>query len=50
MNSSKKVLIVIPAYNEQESLLALIELTSMACQLLTQPYEMILVDDGSSDN
>ncbi|WP_145490674.1 undecaprenyl-phosphate 4-deoxy-4-formamido-L-arabinose transferase [Yersinia aleksiciae] len=46
----KKVSVVIPVYNEQESLPALIERTSAACKLLTQPYEIILVDDGSSDN
>lgn len=46
----KKVSIVIPVYNEQESLPILIERTSAACKLLTQPYEIILVDDGSSDN
>ncbi|MGG7667892.1 undecaprenyl-phosphate 4-deoxy-4-formamido-L-arabinose transferase [Yersinia sp. J1] len=45
-----KVSIVIPVYNEQESLPALLERTSAACQLLRQPYEIIFVDDGSSDN
>ncbi len=46
----KKVSIVIPVYNEQESLPALIARTSAACQQLTQPYEIILVDDGSNDS
>lgn len=46
----KKVSIVIPVYNEQESLPALIDRTTAACKLLTQAYEIILVDDGSSDN
>ncbi len=46
----KKVSIVIPVYNEQESLPALLERTTAACKQLSQPYEIILVDDGSSDN
>ncbi|MCX2958749.1 MAG: glycosyltransferase, partial [Serratia symbiotica] len=45
----KKVSVVIPVYNEQESLPALLERTTAACKQLTQPYEIILVDDGSSD-
>ncbi|HID3489913.1 TPA: undecaprenyl-phosphate 4-deoxy-4-formamido-L-arabinose transferase, partial [Serratia marcescens] len=46
----KKVSVVIPVYNEQESLPALLERTTAACKQLSQPYEIILVDDGSSDN
>lgn len=46
----KKVSMVIPVYNEQESLPALLERTTAACKELTQPYEIILVDDGSSDS
>lgn len=42
--------IVIPVYNEQESLPALLERTTAACKQLSQPYEIILVDDGSSDS
>lgn len=45
-----KVSIVIPVFNEQDSLPALLERTTTACQKLSQPYEIILVDDGSSDN
>ncbi|QWA11948.1 undecaprenyl-phosphate 4-deoxy-4-formamido-L-arabinose transferase [Sodalis ligni] len=44
------VSIVIPVFNEQESLTALIDRTSAACGQLRQRYEIILVDDGSSDN
>ncbi|TCL04657.1 MULTISPECIES: undecaprenyl-phosphate 4-deoxy-4-formamido-L-arabinose transferase [Sodalis] len=44
------VSIVIPVFNEQESLTALIGRTSAACGQLRQRYEIILVDDGSSDN
>lgn len=46
----EKVSVVIPVFNEQESLSALIERTGAACRQLSQPYEIILVDDGSSDN
>lgn len=44
-----KVSIVIPVYNEQECLPLLIARTTTACKLLKQEYEIILVDDGSSD-
>ncbi|VTR57564.1 Undecaprenyl-phosphate 4-deoxy-4-formamido-L-arabinose transferase [Serratia fonticola] len=45
-----KVSVVIPVFNEQESLPALLERTTAACKQLLQPYEIILIDDGSSDN
>lgn len=44
------VSVVIPVFNEQESLPALISRTVAACGQLAQPYEIILVDDGSSDD
>ncbi|BET97057.1 undecaprenyl-phosphate 4-deoxy-4-formamido-L-arabinose transferase [Xenorhabdus taiwanensis] len=46
----KKVSVVIPVYNEEESLPQLLERTLAACQKLKQKYELILVDDGSHDN
>ena len=46
----RKVSVVIPVYNEEESLPALLSRTPAACQQLTQQYEIILVDDGSSDS
>ena len=45
-----KVSVVIPVYNEQESLPELIRRTDAACALLHRDYEILLVDDGSSDN
>ncbi|GBU11538.1 undecaprenyl phosphate-L-Ara4FN transferase [Enterobacterales bacterium] len=45
----KKVSIVIPVYNEEESLPALLSRTQAACRQLTQKFEIILIDDGSSD-
>lgn len=41
--------IVIPVYNEEESLLELIPRTVSACEQTELPFEIILVDDGSSD-
>ncbi|MDC9613903.1 undecaprenyl-phosphate 4-deoxy-4-formamido-L-arabinose transferase [Xenorhabdus khoisanae] len=46
----KKVSIVIPVYNEEESLPQLLKRTIATCQQLEQKYEVILVDDGSRDN
>ena len=46
----RKVSVVIPVYNEQECLPALLERTSAACRLLDRDHEIILVDDGSADN
>ncbi|QEW33134.1 undecaprenyl-phosphate 4-deoxy-4-formamido-L-arabinose transferase [Erwinia billingiae] len=44
-----KVSIVIPVYNEQDSLPELIRRTSEACSQLSMEWEILLVDDGSSD-
>ncbi|MFP3014544.1 MAG: undecaprenyl-phosphate 4-deoxy-4-formamido-L-arabinose transferase [Arsenophonus sp.] len=45
-----KVSIVIPIYNEEQSLPKLLKRTLGACQRLKKQYELILVDDGSTDN
>lgn len=44
-----KVSVVIPVYNEQDSLPELIRRTSEACSQLFMAWEILLVDDGSSD-
>ena len=44
-----KVSVVIPVYNEEESLPELIRRTTDACARLPMDYEILLVDDGSSD-
>ncbi len=44
-----EVSVVIPVYNEQDSLPALLERTLAACRQLSQRWEIILVDDGSDD-
>lgn len=45
-----KISVVIPVFNEQESLPALIRRTQAACQQVGKPYEILLVDDGSTDD
>ncbi|WP_312984766.1 undecaprenyl-phosphate 4-deoxy-4-formamido-L-arabinose transferase [Atlantibacter sp.] len=44
-----KISVVIPVYNEQESLGELIRRTQLACNLTGKYFEILLVDDGSSD-
>ena len=41
----KKVSVVIPVYNEQESLPELIRRTTAACESLGKEYEILLIDD-----
>ncbi len=41
--------LVIPIYNEEESVVALIDAISTALQDEVEPWELLLVDDGSSD-
>jgi undecaprenyl-phosphate 4-deoxy-4-formamido-L-arabinose transferase len=45
-----RVSIVIPVYNEQQSLPELLRRTQAACAQLEQEVEIILVDDGSRDD
>ncbi|WP_296262317.1 MULTISPECIES: undecaprenyl-phosphate 4-deoxy-4-formamido-L-arabinose transferase [unclassified Pseudomonas] len=45
-----RVSIVIPVYNEEQSLPELLRRTEAACAQLSVPAEIILVDDGSRDN
>ncbi|MGV8917540.1 MAG: undecaprenyl-phosphate 4-deoxy-4-formamido-L-arabinose transferase [Pseudomonas sp.] len=45
-----RVSIVIPVYNEEQSLPELLRRTEAACAQLTQPFEIVLVDDGSRDD
>jgi undecaprenyl-phosphate 4-deoxy-4-formamido-L-arabinose transferase len=45
----RKVSLVIPAYNEEASLPELIERACGVCRALNRDYEIILVDDGSTD-
>ena len=45
----KTISVVIPAYNEEECLTALIEKLKEILDSLKYPYEIIIVDDGSKD-
>ncbi|NIF21260.1 MULTISPECIES: undecaprenyl-phosphate 4-deoxy-4-formamido-L-arabinose transferase [Pantoea] len=45
----EKISVVIPVYNEQESLPELIRRTSEACERVALQYEIVLIDDGSQD-
>ena len=45
-----KISVVIPAYNEEENINYLYDELSEVLAALQQPYEIIFVDDGSSDN
>lgn len=42
--------VVIPVYNEEESVKLLYEAVSRALSSLNRPYEILLVDDGSKDD
>ena len=42
--------LVIPAYNEQENVNVLLERVSAALQHTGKPFEVIIVDDGSTDS
>jgi undecaprenyl-phosphate 4-deoxy-4-formamido-L-arabinose transferase len=50
INSSGSVSVVIPVFNEQENLEELIRRCLAACESMSRPYEIILVDDGSADS
>jgi len=42
--------VVIPVYNEEESVKYLYEAVTKALRNLARPYEILLIDDGSKDN
>jgi undecaprenyl-phosphate 4-deoxy-4-formamido-L-arabinose transferase len=45
----KRLSVVVPVYNEEDSLPELLQRTRAACEQLSCPFEIILVDDGSRD-
>ena len=49
MAAAPEISIVIPVFNEELNLPELVERSVKACDLLPQTYEILLVDDGSSD-
>lgn len=50
MISSDSISIIIPALNEAEALPELIERTNAVLKQLPQPYEILVIDDGSTDD
>ena len=48
-DASDTVSIIVPVYNEIENLDALLERVVSTCETLPNPWEIILVDDGSRD-
>lgn len=46
----KTLSVVIPAYNEEKGILKVIEELKLVLDNTKQPYEIIVVDDGSTDN
>ena len=49
MNSRPHLSIIVPLYNEEESVHLLYEKIHNACDSLGRPYEMVFIDDGSRD-
>jgi glycosyltransferase involved in cell wall biosynthesis len=50
MSSSPTLSVVIPLYNEADNVDALYDQLHAALEQLEQPYEVIIVDDGSTDD
>ena len=50
MNSKIDVSVVVPLYNEEESLPELMAWIARVCDSNTLTYEVIMIDDGSSDD
>jgi len=49
MSERIRVSMVIPAHNERESIGEVLDSVKVALERLAQPYEIIVVDDGSTD-
>jgi len=50
MNSNPYLSLVIPAFNEEENVPELLKRVEAALAALGRPYEVVIVDDGSSDS
>ncbi|MEZ5452018.1 MAG: glycosyltransferase family 2 protein [Thiothrix sp.] len=48
-NSADSVSIIVPFYNEEDNVLPMVERVTEALANMAYPWEMVLVDDGSSD-
>ena len=49
MNETNLISIIIPVFNEQENIEELLKRCIKTCSDMARPFELILVDDGSSD-
>ena len=49
MDAAPEISVVIPLYNEEESIPHLHQALSAALEASARPYEIIIVDDGSKD-
>jgi glycosyltransferase involved in cell wall biosynthesis len=49
LNSSPKISIILPAYNEAESIAAVIAKIQGAIQSSVESYQILVIDDGSND-
>jgi len=49
-NPKSYISVVIPVFNEDENLEELVKRSLAACNRMGRPYEIILVDDGSTDS
>ena len=49
MNEVKSLSVIIPLYNEEENILPLHQSLEGSLKFCQQPYEIIYVDDGSTD-
>ncbi len=48
--SDLKISVVVPLYNEQDNVVALHDKIVRSCENLKRPFEVIFVDDGSTDD
>ena len=48
-NASQSLSIVVPVYNEEDNIHPLVDRVHHAMQTYAHPWELIIVDDGSSD-
>ena len=47
---SVKVSVIIPAYNESENIVDVLNKIKKTLKIIPQPYEIIVIDDASSDD
>ena len=49
MNDARSLSVIIPAYNESDNILDVLENVTTALAPLSLPYEILVIDDGSRD-